>query len=782
MVLENDNSNLGKNNFVFIVESIDTPIQQKDSEGSGMYEFEAVVAKFGIVNENGREYQRDDYLAQIPQLKEKISKNMLLGELDHPQSYDTSIKNSSHLITDIWYEQNDDCVKVKLRLLDTPYGELAKSLVRSGVQLSISSRSAGKVDGNGIVSLYKIFTFDLVAEPGFAQALLKPISSELKEKFNYIGESLSFTEEKSIINNLDLLMECRMYGDNTKIYKINENDMQRFEKKIENNTNTMNGITKDEFNAYTQEMTKRLNKLQSILEAKGDAQDDAQAQAQGQPQGQAQAQGQAQGQPQGQAQDQAQVQGQPQGQPQAQAQVQGQPQGQPQAQVQGQPQAQAQPFAQPQAQGQPQAQAQPFAQPQGQAQAQPFAPQADGFGTQAQPFSGETFAQPASFGSQAQPAMGGEGFPTSADGETPNIEDTFQTVQNLLQYVQYLAKQINVLMGHSDVVAESLNKAIAFSETIGKTVNEHIEYTNAQGKLLNEAIGYSQELAGIINENAKVLDRSVKYANLVGTRLNENIELSNVLADKTQKAIEFTEYNARLFNEHVDFTNVLANEINGANFTNAKAEGVDNRNLDSNVAEITESAASVASKVDTLLEKVKSRSNEAVLESQYPFLAMLSESNKEKFYKLDNDTKAEFIATLKNGFYANENDIVSCMNAVVESKNSQLPNYIKWMPDKYKAIYESLSEVDKNEIARKAMSGFYNLDTVLQVKNFWDSQKMDVREEILKESKKMDEIRSLNESKRQGTDGLTAQEYEDINRGYSTEFIKNLVYNKKMRQ
>jgi len=779
MILSNSvNTNINnKNDYVFIVESIDKPIEVSTTTTTeGCCEYMAVVAKFGIVNENGREYQRDDYLAQLPQLLERIKKNSLMGELDHPQNYDTSLKNVSHVITNIWYDQSDDCVKVTLKLLDTPYGQIAKTLIDAGVQLSISSRSAGRVDGNGIVSLFKIFTFDLVAEPGFAQAILQPTQA-IKENFKVLNESLDNLNQNSIINNLELLYEGKMYGDSTKVYKVNENDIKLFEKNLnqkysKNNINEMNSnVTRQEFNEYSKAMVQELANLKKLLEAKAQD-DDAQAQSQSQAQAQSQAQGQAQGYAQGQAQ--GQVQGQ------AQGQAQGQIQGQAQGQIQGQAQGQAQGYAQGQAQGQiqGQTQAQPFGQAQGQAQAQPYGqPQGQSqamFGGQAQPM--DMGSQPSNFGAQIQGAQAQGNpvaeVPQTADGQIPNVQDTFETVQKLIQYINFIAKQLEAVMGHSEVVTEMLNRSINYSEKIGSVLNEHISYTNAQGKLLNETIGYTQELAGIINNNGLVTEKTVSYLNLIGTKLNESIELSNVIADKTQKAIEFTEFNAQMFNEHVDFTNMLANEINGTNFTNAKAEGVTNRNLNDNVASISESN-DVLNQVNKVLEKINERSNESVLMKQFPFLTLLSESNRQEFYKLDNDTKSEIVATLQSGYYGNEADVVSTIHNVLENKNKQIPNYLKFMPDKYKAIYESLDEASKAEIARKAGSGYYRLNTPYQIKSFWDSMNMVERGQAIQESK---EYAAINESRCQNTEGtITAQQYADLQRGYDKSYIQMMT-------
>jgi hypothetical protein len=108
-------------------------------------------------------------------LNDKIKQKRLLGELDHPEKFDVSLKNISHVVEDLFYDKEGRVLKIKVRLLDTPAGQIAKKLVDSGIPLSISSRAAGNVGSDKKVQIKKIFTYDLVADPGFQDAQLERV-------------------------------------------------------------------------------------------------------------------------------------------------------------------------------------------------------------------------------------------------------------------------------------------------------------------------------------------------------------------------------------------------------------------------------------------------------------------------------------------------------------------------------------------------------------------------------------------------------------------------------
>jgi len=145
------------------------------------YVLEGVFAQFGVENNNHRIYEEKEYLPHLDYLKKKISDNRLLGELDHPEKFDISLSKVSHLIEDIKYDAKKRQIIGKIRLLDTPSGQIAKNLVDTGVPISISSRAAGVVKENKKVEIKRIFTYDLVADPGFENAVM----SKVNESFGF---------------------------------------------------------------------------------------------------------------------------------------------------------------------------------------------------------------------------------------------------------------------------------------------------------------------------------------------------------------------------------------------------------------------------------------------------------------------------------------------------------------------------------------------------------------------------------------------------------------------
>lgn len=154
-----------------------------------------------IVNRNGRVYPANHCLSHLSYLRENIQTNgFILGELDHPiDRFDTQLKEASHKITDLWYDQNTYCIMGKLEILDTPNGEIAKKLIDAGYPLFVSSRAAGEVDEKTKeVRIEQIFTYDIVCTPGFAEARLNRINESVSISTpvsKYLNESLQ-TQKK----------------------------------------------------------------------------------------------------------------------------------------------------------------------------------------------------------------------------------------------------------------------------------------------------------------------------------------------------------------------------------------------------------------------------------------------------------------------------------------------------------------------------------------------------------------------------------------------------------
>lgn len=192
---------------------------------SGDYILEGIFAQFGVENNNKRIYEEKEYLPHLEYLQKKISQNRLMGELDHPEKFEVSLDKVSHVIENLEYDQSKRQIKGRVRILDTPSGKIAKALIDSNVPISISSRAAGSVSENKSVSIKRIFTYDLVADPGFEDAQL----SRVNESFGLGNEdhiqifdasawdSFSFGDDKPKTATVEKVEE------NIKKEKIEEN-------------------------------------------------------------------------------------------------------------------------------------------------------------------------------------------------------------------------------------------------------------------------------------------------------------------------------------------------------------------------------------------------------------------------------------------------------------------------------------------------------------------------------------------------------------------------------
>ena len=133
-------------------------------DGKGV-KFKGPFLQSEVKNKNGRTYSKGLYTREVDLFnKEKISKSRAMGELDHPPSPVVNLSRVSHNIESLVMEGNDGNGEAKI--LDTPMGRIASSLIKGGVVLGVSTRGVGTIGkGNNVNEDYKLITVDLVADP-----------------------------------------------------------------------------------------------------------------------------------------------------------------------------------------------------------------------------------------------------------------------------------------------------------------------------------------------------------------------------------------------------------------------------------------------------------------------------------------------------------------------------------------------------------------------------------------------------------------------------------------
>ena len=125
-------------------------------------------------NGNGRVYPHNILEREIKNYARLVEDRRALGELDHPESSVINLANASHMVTKIWMEGNK-CMGT-IRVLNTPSGQILRSLVESNVKLGISSRGMGSVrESNGVTLVeddFQLLCFDMVSDPSTPGAFM----------------------------------------------------------------------------------------------------------------------------------------------------------------------------------------------------------------------------------------------------------------------------------------------------------------------------------------------------------------------------------------------------------------------------------------------------------------------------------------------------------------------------------------------------------------------------------------------------------------------------------
>ena len=158
--------------------------EEKRDVANGMTYLTGKLQEADVQNGNGRVYPYKVLMREVQNYKKLVKENRALGELDHPDDSVINLKNASHMVTDIWME--DKAVMGKVKVLNTPSGQVLKSLVESGVKLGISSRGMGSVsEGAGKVVVqedFQLICFDFVSEPSTPNAFMMREAKEYNNK------------------------------------------------------------------------------------------------------------------------------------------------------------------------------------------------------------------------------------------------------------------------------------------------------------------------------------------------------------------------------------------------------------------------------------------------------------------------------------------------------------------------------------------------------------------------------------------------------------------------
>lgn len=246
---------------------------QIDEVPSGEYDpsvvlctLEGILSDFGEMTRNHRWYTKElwENIINSSDFEELKNTRTLFGESDHPMDIedrcDVHYNYVSHCVRDVWIDYDNNCVKGKIDILDTPAGRIIFTFVKYGSTLGVSSRGAGdllavdsdgnkfKIDiddetgryvkkdpyGNKVLvssedkiivdpDNYQFFAWDIVHRPSNRRARVNKISESLNANKRLSNLVESAKSDKKSLTWIKSLVESTEVEDKSDILsKINE--------------------------------------------------------------------------------------------------------------------------------------------------------------------------------------------------------------------------------------------------------------------------------------------------------------------------------------------------------------------------------------------------------------------------------------------------------------------------------------------------------------------------------------------------------------------------------
>lgn len=167
----------------------------EDVNGEKSHYIQGVMVQAEVENKNHRKYPYDVLSREVTRYNQNyIQKNRAWGELGHPASPTINLPLVSHIMVELYPDGNDFWGKAKI--LDTPMGNIVKSLLEGGGQLGVSTRGVGSLKNVGGVNLvqpdFRLNCIDIVADPSAPDAFVQG----LRENAEWIMEHGQWKQEE----------------------------------------------------------------------------------------------------------------------------------------------------------------------------------------------------------------------------------------------------------------------------------------------------------------------------------------------------------------------------------------------------------------------------------------------------------------------------------------------------------------------------------------------------------------------------------------------------------
>jgi len=137
-------------------------VEESDDKDKTLF-ITGIYSSANIENNNKRRYPRSVLEREIDKILNRVKDRTLWGELGHPPNPEVNPERIAILTEELEWKGDD--VMGRSKVLDTPMGNILKTLVKEG-RMGISSRGLGTVAESGEVNEdFTLITWDAVTDP-----------------------------------------------------------------------------------------------------------------------------------------------------------------------------------------------------------------------------------------------------------------------------------------------------------------------------------------------------------------------------------------------------------------------------------------------------------------------------------------------------------------------------------------------------------------------------------------------------------------------------------------
>ncbi len=677
---------------VLIVENSTSSLIRENSSTNGKYVLGGTFTEFGVKNRNERIYTADKFLPALDELNERMSSlGAVYGEFDHPDVFDTSLARASHVIKKAQYIKEQNIVAGEIQLLSTYWGKEAKALVDDGCPVFVSSRAAGITESDGSVSLKKLFTYDIVADPGFASA---------KMSVKVLNESLGYNDPKSNFRIYEMSDESKI----NELFNMNRNDyvtkkqltdyskylvneIASTKKEVKSAISKGNMAPKkleqlleyyEELNSTNSQVVKYLDylaeKIQVVVNENKSLKSTTEKLVK-------------------------------------------------HNDYLAENLEKAINYTE-------------------------YVAENLDKNIEYSEYLAENLDRNISYSEYIAENLDknisySEYLAENLDKNIAYSEYLAENLDKNIAYSEYIAENLDKNIAYSEYLAEHVDNSIAYSEYLAEHVEGNIAYSEYIAEHLDDNIAYSEYIA----EN---LDKSISYQGMIveklnGGKLNESAEeaFPSLSAAGFENVEDENEEEEEAYNQESHEENEEENEYNGVAEVNPshvhsheeENENQEEENEEENVHTHEVSGhedSELSESINKLIEEAKKRKVSETTDLN--FLKFLNKSQVDSFYALSDDEQETVKLHINERSYFTSKDVLSLIAEALSTKNETLEErVIRLMPENVKPIWENLTESGKKSILSQArLYPEEVLMTESQVEHFWSTRNLKKNESVTK--------------------------------------------------